>query len=209
VTLALVVFTGACVVALLVAESRGPEWLRFASKLLASTGFLALALSCGALASGHGRIVLVALVLCWAGDALLLPRGAGHAFLAGLGSFLLGHVAFGLGFTLLGLEPIATAVAGVLVGAGGFAAWRWLDPHVTGRMRGPVIAYVLVISAMVVLSIGASVHTGDARLGVGAAAFMASDLSVARERFVAPGAGNKEWGLPLYYAATTLLATTV
>ena len=39
-----------------------------------------------------------------------------------------------------------------------------------------------------------------------AVAFYLSDVSVARDRFVAPGFGNRIWGLPLYYAAQLLFA---
>jgi hypothetical protein len=39
-----------------------------------------------------------------------------------------------------------------------------------------------------------------------AVAFYISDVSVARDRFVAPGFGNRIWGLPLYYAAQLLFA---
>lgn len=43
----------------------------------------------------------------------------------------------------------------------------------------------------------------------GAALFYLSDLAVARHRFVAPGPENKLIGLPLYYAAQLILASTV
>jgi hypothetical protein len=39
-----------------------------------------------------------------------------------------------------------------------------------------------------------------------AVAFYLSDVSVARDRFVAPGFGNRIWGLPLYYGAQVLFA---
>jgi hypothetical protein len=38
---------------------------------------------------------------------------------------------------------------------------------------------------------------------------MASDVAVARDRFVAPSVGNRLWGLPLYFVAQLLLAWTV
>jgi hypothetical protein len=39
-----------------------------------------------------------------------------------------------------------------------------------------------------------------------AVAFYLSDVSVARDRFVAPGFDNRIWGLPLYYGAQLLFA---
>ena len=93
----LIAFTGVAVALLLAAEWRDERrsdrrgvWL---FKPLASTGFVAIALSAGALDSIYGRWVLAALALSWLGDVLLIPRSK-SIFLAGIGSFLLGHVAF-------------------------------------------------------------------------------------------------------------------
>ncbi len=43
----------------------------------------------------------------------------------------------------------------------------------------------------------------------GAVSFYVSDLSVARDRFLAPGFSNRIWGLPLYYGGQPLLAWSV
>ena len=51
------------------------------------------------------------------GDVLLIPRDAKGAFLAGLVSFLLGHVAYTGAFALRGLDPIATAIGALPVAA--------------------------------------------------------------------------------------------
>jgi len=40
-------------------------------------------------------------------------------------------------------------------------------------------------------------------------AFAASDISVARDRFVAPAFINRAWGLPLYYVAQISFALSV
>jgi uncharacterized membrane protein YhhN len=65
-----------------------------------------------------------------------------------------------------------------------------------------VIAYCLAISAMLWLALG----TAQPEVRLGALLFYGSDLFVARDRFVAPGAVNRLLGLPLYYAAQVLLA---
>ena len=44
---------------------------------------------------------------------------------------------------------------------------------------------------------------------IGALLFFASDLAVARDKFVAPGVINKLWGLPAYYGGQLLLAWAV
>jgi len=46
-------------------------------------------------------------------------------------------------------------------------------------------------------------------IALGAAMFALSDVSVARDRFVAKAFVNRAWGLPLYFAAQLILASTV
>ena len=94
----------------------------------------------------------------------------------------------------------------------GLGAWRihgWLRPHLPADFVLPVIAYVGVISAMLVAAVGTSAATGEVAVALGALMVAASAVSVARDRFVAPGFANAAWGLPLYYAAQLVLASTV
>lgn len=203
--------SGACAVALaalLVAERRGSKRGRYVCKPLASAAFLAVALAGGATGPGYERWILIGLVLGAGGDLALMLPGS-RAFLAGLVLFLLGHLGYVVACTEIAplahwagahaLPPIAAAAV--------VLAWLW--PHL-GSMRVPVIAYVIVITAMVIgaltpLRLGL---TGPqvALLAAGALAFFASDLAVARERFVAPGFSNRAWGLPAYYAGQLLFA---
>jgi len=75
-----------------------------------------------------------------------------------------------------------------------------------GGFRGPVIAFIAAISLMVGLA-GASVVGGaPTLLGIGALGFTLSDLSVARDRFVAAGLLNVAWGLPTYYLSQLAIA---
>jgi uncharacterized membrane protein YhhN len=83
---------------------------------------------------------------------------------------------------------------------------RWLQPHLPRDMQIPVRVYMLVIALMVAAAVGTSAATGDFRIAIGAVAFAASDLSVARDRFVRASFTNLLWGLPLYYAAQLTLA---
>lgn len=202
-------FTCVCVALLLVAERRGARAGVAVAKPLASTGFLAVALAAGATGSGYGRIVLAALALSWIGDVLLIARGASALFLAGLVAFLLGHVGYVAAFAQRGVDAawaLAALLAAAFVAAG---VLRWLWPHVSGEMRGPVAAYVVVITAMVVLSLGTFGAHGVALIPLGAVCFWISDVAVARERFVVDAFANKLWGLPLYYGGQLLLAASV
>ena len=86
--------------------------------------------------------------------------------------------------------------------------YRWLVPGVPRQLKPAVGAYCVVITTMVAIAVGTTVATGDARVAIGAVMFFVSDLSVARDKFVAPGFANRAWGLPLYYAAQLVLAST-
>ena len=194
-------------VTLLWAERRQWRPGLWAAKVAASTAFVAAGWLWGAWASAYGRLVLVALALSWLGDVLLIPRDR-RSFLAGLGAFLLAHVAFAAAFAQRPQSAGALAAGAVAMVAFGLVILRWLWPRLDRRMRPPVACYVAAISAMVAFACGAAPGMGVA-LALGAAAFAISDVFVARHRFVAASFVNKLLGLPLYYAAQLVLAATV
>lgn len=204
------IFTVITVLALVVllAGERSNETLRNIAKPIASAGFLGVALSAGALDSGYGGWIFLGLMLGAAGDVLLLGASRG-AFLAGLISFLLGHVAYVVGFSTLGLGPTATSVTAVVIALVAVVVFLWLRPHLPGGMVAPVLAYVLVISAMVIVAVGAYGNGATILVPVGALLFFVSDLFVARDRFVESGFVNRLVGLPLYYAGQILIAWSV
>ncbi|NNF10323.1 MAG: lysoplasmalogenase, partial [Acidimicrobiia bacterium] len=185
---------------LLGAERRGAR-LRFVAKPLASSGFIGLAVSAGVLDSGFGIWVLAALVLSAVGDVALLGSSEG-AFLSGLGAFLAAHIAYAVAFLRPGLHT-GRLVAAIPLAVFAAVVWRWLRPHLPRRMRVPVVVYVLAISLMGLLAF--ATRAGDLRIPAGASLFIASDIAVARNTFVAPGYANKLWGLPLYYGGQLLL----
>ena len=199
-----------CVIAvavLLFAEKTKSAPLRAISKTIASTAFIACAASFGAASTTAGQLLLVALVFCWLGDVLLLSNKE-KVFLGGLVAFLLGHVAYGVMFVALGVETSWVLGGGACVALLLPVVARWLLPHVKGGMKGPVIAYMVVISGMVALAAGSVGSTGRPVLLVAAVVFFISDLAVARERFVVSGFRNRAWGLPLYYGAQLAFAFT-
>lgn len=179
-------------------------------KMGAASAYLGLALAGGALDSPYGRVLLTGLVLCWLGDLLLIPAGSGAAFLGGLSAFLLGHVAYAVAFVTAGVAGswVGWAALPVALVGGGVLRWLWRAP-LPGPMKGPVVAYVAAISAMVALAFGALGSSSSWLVPVGAVVFMASDLFVARERFVTETPWNTRLGLPLYFLAQALLALTV
>jgi len=203
-----VVLCALAVAGLLVAEYRdwrGGLWL---TKPLASAAFVWLGLVSGALDSGYGKLVLLALVLCLLGDVLLIPRDRPKVFRAGVFAFLLGHVAYSAAFLGRPLAPGGLVVGAIVLGIVIVAVLRWLGKSLPADMAGAVRTYMLVIGVMSALACGVTAAGGPWAVAVGALAFTASDISVARDRFVRHQFVNRAWGLPLYYAAQLLLATT-
>lgn len=174
-------------------------------KMIASTGFIAMAVSAGALETAYGKAVLLGLFFSWWGDLFLgLPS---KWFIYGLVVFLLGHVCYGVAFVVHGVDWkwVGAAAVGVAVVAGGVSVWLGDKP---GELLYPVYAYMLVISTMVALSFGARGVGASWWLVVAAVLFYVSDLFVARSRFVSPGAINGVFGLPLYYGGQIVFAYT-
>lgn len=196
------------VAGLLVAEyrrSRAGLWL---AKPLASLAFIWAGLAAGALDSGYGQLVLLGLVLCLLGDVLLIPLERPAVFRAGVFAFLAGHVAYSAAFLTRPLDPLGLAAGTVLLAVVVGAVLRWVGPTLPAGMVWPVRIYMIVIGLMSALACGVTAAGGPWAVAVGALAFTASDVSVARDRFVRHEFVNRAWGLPLYYAAQLAIATT-
>ncbi|WP_334143664.1 lysoplasmalogenase [Rhabdothermincola sp.] len=126
---------------------------------------------------------VVALAFSLAGDIfLMLPR---DLFVAGLASFLIGHLAYitGLqlrgqsgGWFVLGLVVVLAVI--LVVGVRIVRAVRADDD----ALAVPVTAYLAVISLMVASAFG----TGNGFAIAGALLFYASDAMIAWNRFVQP-----------------------
>ena len=198
----------AACIALVWAEYR--DWPRGKAlfKSVASTAFVVLALQLGAAATPYGKLILLALGLSWVGDVLLLSS-RDRPFLLGIGSFLLAHVVFAVAFAQRPISTEGLSYGLVLMGVVGVAVVAWLWRHLTGFYRAAVGAYVVAIVAMCSVAIAVSAASGAWLLAGGALAFAVSDISVARDRFVARGFVNRAWGLPLYYVAQLVLAWSV
>ncbi|GJL91004.1 lysoplasmalogenase [Hyphococcus sp.] len=196
---------------LLWAEYRGQRRLKWIAKPAASAAFVLTALSAGAFESTYGLWVLAALILCMAGDILLMPKGE-RSFLAGMAAFAAGHAAY-IGAFMSGgptVRPLFLFGA-ALMALFASLSLRWLWPYL-GSFRAPVSVYSAIIAVMVATSFLASPpEASEPSLMViaGAIGFAVSDLSVAKDKFIAPKFFNRAWGLPLYYGAQLLLAASV
>ncbi|MEA2002404.1 MAG: lysoplasmalogenase [Actinomycetota bacterium] len=200
------IFTIICLAAvatLLYAEVRAPRRRRL-PKMLASSGFVAVAFAVGALDTTFGVIMIVGLTLSWLGDLFLSYNGR-TPFVAGLAAFLAGHIAYIMAFANRGLgEQFFVPMLGMVVVAIPIATW--LLPTVPRELKIPVIAYMAVITTMVATAVSTNTADADWRILAGAIAFYLSDLGVARDRFAWPGLINRMVGLPLYFGGQLLLA---
>ena len=127
--------------------------------------------------------ILLALVWSLVGDVCLMLGE--RLFLSGLVAFLLAHVAYtaamlqlGAGGPLVMVGTVIVLVAAALVGSKVVRGAREADE----RMVAPVLAYLVVISFMVVVAVG----TGNPWAIAGALLFYVSDGFIGWNRFVAP-----------------------
>lgn len=175
------------------------------AKIVASTAFVMVAIRAGATKSGFGRLLLLGLLFSWFGDAFLIGTSQ-TAFLAGLGAFLLAHLAYMAAFVVTGLNAkwIMTAVLPVV--SCGLAVSVWLTPYLTSELVLPVRCYTAVISLMVLAAFGARGSGAPTLALVGAVLFFLSDVSVAALRLAGTDSPTYVWGLPLYYGGQLCLA---
>lgn len=172
------------------------------SVVLASSAFVAIAARSVWRERSPLAVALCAgLALCWVGDVV---GYRGH-FEWSAGAFLVGHLAFACGFLSRGGDrrqamrgTWAMALATGLVAA-------WLMPHVGPGLRLLVVAYMVVISLLVIAACGSRLSNRWLLL-LAAVVFYVSDIAVARWKFVSPGPENRFFCYPLYYAACLLLA---
>jgi uncharacterized membrane protein YhhN len=149
---------------------------------------------------------VVALVCSLAGDVLLMLPS--DRFVAGLGAFLVGHLAYVGGFVAAGID----APAALLGGVGVAAVFGPIGTRIVGGARRadaaaapPVAIYIVVISLMITASIG----SGSALAALGAVTFAASDAMIGWTRFVAPIRNASVLIMITYHVAQALLVLSL
>ncbi len=183
-----------------------PRWSvlpgRLEYALLGSTGFLAVAMAAGALRAGYGRWMLGGLAWCWVGDI----TGLLVSFEVSALAFLVGHLFFMAAFYQRGiaLRPALAMVPPVALVS--LVTFAWLRPYLGAGDLPLVMAYVLVISAMVACAGGTAHNRAGLLIVAGAVIFYVSDIFVARWAYVGGGNVNAYFCYPLYYTACFLLA---
>lgn len=189
-----------------VAVARGSRGVEYAAKPLTLFALILAALLIDPRDGGQRAWFIVALVFSLGGDIfLMLPR---DLFIAGLGSFLVGHLAYIVGFSQDGGSLIAVAVAGLVLAAAAaplavriVSGARRKDP----RLALPVALYVLVITAMGATAVG----SGSALAATGALLFVTSDAMIGLDRFVTSWSGARLAIMVTYHLAQGLLVLSL
>lgn len=163
-----------------IAVARRNKLAEYVCKPAATAALIGVALALHPHLPARRWAFVVALVFSLAGDVfLMLPI---DAFIAGLASFFLAHVAYIVGLRLVHPHAwplfIGILVVSTYVGSVGLRVLR----KTPRDLQGPVFAYIAVISVMVAFAIG----TGPALATAGAILFLISDTLIAWNRFVRP-----------------------
>lgn len=177
----LLLFAAVAAVAAWCASGYGIRRLEYVAKPLVMVALIGTALALRPAAPAAAAWFVPALVLSLVGDvALMLPR---ERFVVGLIAFLLAHLAYivGLGLQVhdLGLALVGQVVVVVVLLSVGLRVFDAVRSH-QPRLLGPVAAYMVVVSVMVV----AAFATGHPLAIAGALLFYASDAMLAWNRFV-------------------------
>ena len=191
----------------ILAEYRGPRRNVYIFKPLTVTFIILIALQ--SQPSVYKYMIVAGLLCSLAGDVfLMLP---GDRFIPGLISFLIAHLFYIAAFTFdgaLGRPSLLTAVALLLYGG---VMLRLLFPHL-GKMKVPVVVYMLVILSMVWQATNRWIETNStgSLLGfAGAGLFAASDSILALNRFRHAFKSAQFLILTTYFTAQFLIALSV
>lgn len=182
----------------------------------APVALFALAASLAAVLADAPWLLALGLALGAVGDFALSREGEA-AFMAGLGSFALAHLAYAAvfvgvdgrlaAFDLTALRWLGVAALVIMAQS----TMIWLLPH-TGALRRPVAVYVAIITAMGLAALHLPPTHGLAMLGAGL--FVASDLVLSVELFrmqahsrAARIASHAVW--PLYWVGQGLILSGI
>ncbi len=192
------------VLGMLVGHGPGGSDLRNGLLAIGSTAFVLVGFVGGGLGTTFGRCVLAGHVLCWLGDVF-----GPHHFLLGVYFFFGAHFGFMAAFVVHGLERrrLGRAVLAVLLVS--VVLLAWLVPTIPAHERASIYAYMAVLSLMLVLAGGTRPDRRGILLQVAAVLFFASDVCLARSKYVEYEFVNTLIGYPMYYASCTMFAWSV
>ena len=177
-------------------------------KMLASAGFVWLALSGGMPEHPWGLLALAALGLAALGDLVLIGRDT-RAFAGGMALFFGAHVAFLTAFVVIGPERPILLLAIIPLGVFALTVRKAIAGRLPRTLTTAVSAYMALLAVSVATGIASAWTMSSIALGLGIALVGLSDIAVVRERLIRAGFGNKVVGLSAYYAGQLLIASVV
>lgn len=189
------------------AEYRGPQWQVYIFKPLTMVFIWLIAILGQAALPLYKYMIIAGLVFSMAGDVfLMLPS---DRFVAGLVAFLVAHLFYIVAF----MSEISTLIWWplILLVTYGIVIYFILAPHL-GKLKPPVIIYIVVILVMAWLAWGRWRQTGQggALLAfLGAILFVISDTILATDRFHGAFKAARVLNLATYFAAQCMIAGSI
>lgn len=181
----------------LFAGSFGNEYLEFATKpLLLSSLLVFFIFSTQRMDYGKFRKLIVGgLFFSFLGDVFLMfQSGSSTYFMLGLSAFFIAHLLYLWAFTRVYIKNQEVELIKkqgwimILILGYGIFFFRTVKDHL-GKMSGPVIAYITVISLMLLMAVNRYNRVGKVSfwlITIGALLFVASDSFLAWNKFMEP-----------------------
>lgn len=199
-----------CAALTIAADLGAPDWWRYAFKPLTTVLVIAWAWPRGEDTPARQRWIRLGLVASLVGDVALLWPESG--FLPGLVAFLLAHLAYIVAFTR-GLRFAARWAPFAAYAVVAVAILSQLWPGVPGALRAPVLAYVAALACMAaqaavvwLVARGTAAEAQARWAALGGLLFMASDATLAANKFLAPVPAAGLWILATYWLAQLAIA---
>lgn len=189
------------------AEYRGPQQHIYIFKPLTMVFVLVIAILGQASEPFYKYMIITGLVFSLAGDVfLMLPS---DRFVPGLVAFLIAHLFYSAAFAseisvLIWWPAISLVIFGIII-------YRVLAPAL-GKLKVPVLVYIVIILAMAWLAWGRLIqtgHMGALLASVGAFLFIISDAILAIDRFRLTFTLARASNLTTYFAAQLLIAGSI
>ncbi len=189
-------------------EHRGPQRLTYIFKPLTLVLIILLAAVPKYPVTHLYRYLIIGGLVCsLVGDTFLLKKSR---FVQGLLSFLVAHILYIVAFVNASGGKFSSWAAWLFVIHGG-AMLRWLWPGL-GKMKVPVVVYMLALLFMAVAGTSWSLQSGGWRgngaylVGIGAILFVISDSILAVDKFRQSFRSAQLLILITYFAAQLLIA---
>lgn len=183
--------------------------LHYVAKPLATLLVALLVWRAPAPQANYRRAVLAGLLLSTLGDVwLMLPW---DAFVAGLASFLVAHLAYLFAFTRrVRLQVLRWPFLAYAVLAAAVLALLW--PRLPDALRVPVVIYVVALAAMAAQAAVVALRQpspSSIAAALGGLSFVVSDALLAIDRFHTPLPLAPLWVLASYWVAQFLIGRSV